>query len=412
MIVAWRSGSQQGVCRMGTMALGGLFLNTAEPPTKGSMLELLFEVSTGMQVRARAAVCNSMPGKGMGVKFVHMRGEDRSRLNQFLKTQIEAGNLQEEFFPEETKAGAGEVPAQDATPSSASAAGSASRQTTASTQEPAANSSATSEPGRQTNEQEDGSVTGEPAIHEQATGEARAGTEEAARADEISGRELQRYLSLSEKSNHYQLLGVTSDASGRDIKKGFYALARKFHPDRHMDRPEWAAPLQKLMGAITEAHNILSDEKKRGAYDRKLIHRQSESQETVEECMKLAANCQRDENIAGAIFWLRKCVSHAPEVAKYRVSLAACMATMPYLRREAAEHFEKAIELDQWNAGAYLQFGELYEMMKLPWRAEPLYSKILEIDPGHVLARQRLARVRGKNKKTSAPLAGIFSKKS
>jgi hypothetical protein len=30
----------------------------------------------------------------MGVKFVHMRSEDRSRLNQFLKSQIAAGNIE------------------------------------------------------------------------------------------------------------------------------------------------------------------------------------------------------------------------------------------------------------------------------------------------------------------------------
>jgi hypothetical protein len=99
MAVAWRSGSQQGVCRLGTMAIGGLFLKTPEPPSKGSTLELLFDVATGAQVRARAVVCNSMPGKGMGVKFVRMQAEDRSRLNQFLKAQIEAGNIQEEFPP-------------------------------------------------------------------------------------------------------------------------------------------------------------------------------------------------------------------------------------------------------------------------------------------------------------------------
>jgi hypothetical protein len=30
MIVAWRSKSQQGIAKMGTMALGGIFLDTPE----------------------------------------------------------------------------------------------------------------------------------------------------------------------------------------------------------------------------------------------------------------------------------------------------------------------------------------------------------------------------------------------
>ncbi|HEY8715987.1 MAG TPA: PilZ domain-containing protein, partial [Candidatus Acidoferrum sp.] len=100
MVVAWRSGGQQGVSRMGTMALGGLFLHTQSPPSNGSVLELLFEIATGVQVRARAVVRNCMPGKGMGVKFVHMNNDDRSRLNRFLKMQIEAGNIQEAWVAE------------------------------------------------------------------------------------------------------------------------------------------------------------------------------------------------------------------------------------------------------------------------------------------------------------------------
>jgi tetratricopeptide (TPR) repeat protein len=106
-------------------------------------------------------------------------------------------------------------------------------------------------------------------------------------------------------------------------------------------------------------------------------------------------------------------VNLAPDVAKYRVSLAASLTALTHHRREAVEQFQKAIELDPWNTGAYLQFGELYEAMQLPWRAQPLYSKILEIDPDHVLAHQRLARIDAKEKKKKAPrMARLFSKKS
>lgn len=370
---------------MGTMALGGLFLHTPNPPSNGSTLELLFDVATGTEVRARAVVRNSMPGKGMGVKFVHMRAEDRSRLNQFLKVQLEAGNIQEDRPP-----GKGKSPVAESRPSESSAGPPPPADSTVSPEHPAA-----AEPADLQN----------AAPAEESTGQ----------DDSISEEELRRYVALSEKSNYYQLLGVTADSGKGEIKEGFYNLARKFHPDRHMGKSEWAGPLQKLMGAITEAYNVLSDEKKRGSYDRKLTlsRSRSEAEETIEECARLASNCQRDENFAGAIFWLRKCVNLAPEVAKYRVALAASLAALAHHRREAVQHFEKAIELDPWNAGAYLKFGELYEAMQLPWRAQPLYSKVLEIEPAHPLAKQRLARINLAEKKKAAPkIARLFSKKS
>lgn len=409
------------------MALGGLFLQTATPPTKGSMLELLFEIAVGSQVRARAVVRNSVPGTGMGVKFVHMQAEDRSRLNKFLKTQMEAGNIQEELISDEEQ-----LPALDETdslPNEPTSDGAPSASSAGTTEAPTASAEfaqqavAPAEVAQQEVAQEHIPVqepqqNPSPVIDAEAPSQNRgnpAQQDSPTQDDsEVSDEELTRYLALSEKSNHYHLLGVTSDASSQEIKKGFYALARKFHPDRHMNRPDWVKPLQQLMGAITEAHNILSDELKRGNYDRKLIHRQTEAQETVEECVKLAANALRDENREGAIFWMRKCVNISPNEPKHRVSLASALASVPHHRREAVEHFQKAIELDQWNTDAYLQCGELFEIMKLPWRAASLYSKILEFDPGHALARQRLARSESTEKgmtKKKPSLAKLFSRK-
>ena len=270
MVVAWRSGSQQGVSRMGTMALGGLFLNTPNPPSNGSMLELLFDLAIGSQVRARAVVRNSMPGKGMGVKFVHMQAEDRSRLNKFLKTQLEAGNIQEDLTADEPLlAGLEELELQaDVSVSGGDAAQDAeldSEVPQAQTLAAEVEQTAPPAPDCEIEEENHGNPLQEDAPAQD--------------DNEVSEEELARYLTLSAKSNHYHLLGVTSDASSQEIKKGFYALARKFHPDRHMNRPAWVKPLQQLMGAITEAHNVLSDEAKRGLYDRKLIHRQTEAEE-------------------------------------------------------------------------------------------------------------------------------------
>ena len=130
--------------------------------------------------------------------------------------------------------------------------------------------------------------------------------------------ELQRYLTISEKNTHYGLSGIAGDCNKTGIKQSFYALARKFHPDRHVKNPQCAGALQQLMGAFTEAYNVLSHEEKRASYDRKLAHSylQTEEEENTDRCFHLTSNCRRDGNQTGAIFWFRKCVSLAPEVSK------------------------------------------------------------------------------------------------
>ncbi|TFY65273.1 hypothetical protein EVG20_g5657 [Dentipellis fragilis] len=61
----------------------------------------------------------------------------------------------------------------------------------------------------------------------------------------------------------YQVLGVSRDASAADIKKVYFSLARKYHPDTNPDKNA----KQKFV-EIQEAYDTLKDEKKRAAYDK------------------------------------------------------------------------------------------------------------------------------------------------
>ena len=82
--------------------------------------------------------------------------------------------------------------------------------------------------------------------------------------------------------------------------------------------------------------------------------------------------------------------------------------------RNAIFHYKRAIELDEWNTSTYFQFGELYELMKLPWRAVPLYRKILEIDPAHSKALDRLAALESSREEEGKKslVSRLFSRKT
>jgi molecular chaperone DnaJ len=66
------------------------------------------------------------------------------------------------------------------------------------------------------------------------------------------------------KEDFYKLLEVEKTASDAEIKKSYRRMAMKFHPDRNNDNPEEA---EKKFKQIKEAYEILSDPKKRAAYD-------------------------------------------------------------------------------------------------------------------------------------------------
>ena len=84
MLVAWQHYGGRTVSRVRVLALGGLFISTLKPLPVGDVIQLIFEVPGG-DVRARAMIRDSQPGKGMGIEFTSMNPEARARLNRLMK---------------------------------------------------------------------------------------------------------------------------------------------------------------------------------------------------------------------------------------------------------------------------------------------------------------------------------------
>jgi len=68
---------------------------------------------------------------------------------------------------------------------------------------------------------------------------------------------------MVQKRDYYEILGVDRNSAADDIKKAYRRLAMKYHPDKN---PDNAASEEKFK-EISEAYEVLSDDKKRQVYD-------------------------------------------------------------------------------------------------------------------------------------------------
>lgn len=218
--------------------------------------------------------------------------------------------------------------------------------------------------------------------------------------------EVDRLLRSVRRATHYQLLDVQRNASRAELKRRFYQLARRFHPDHHMDHPEWASRLQALMDALTTAYRTLSNDKARKDYDFLLLHEfgemQSDTQTKASDFVEKARQCMAEKNYAASILWMHRAIGNEPNSSDYRVMLGQCLSAIPEYRREAVQQFERAIQLDPRNLNAHFNYANLLERMKLRGRAKGHYQRVLELDMNHREAREALIRLNGSSPRAAA----------
>jgi DnaJ-class molecular chaperone len=70
-------------------------------------------------------------------------------------------------------------------------------------------------------------------------------------------------MTMPAYKDYYKILGVTKNASHKEIRSAYRDLARRHHPDVNLASKEAAARFQE----IHEAYAVLMDPQKRGKYD-------------------------------------------------------------------------------------------------------------------------------------------------
>ena len=243
--------------------------------------------------------------------------------------------------------------------------------------------------------------------------------EELAIRDDI----LKRHAALS-TATLYDLLGISMNVSGAELKKAYYAMAKKYHPDRHHSPflHDVHGQLEELFLKVQQAYQKLSDPLARRRYDSSLRTEAPRGEvpgmsppsgapttpgngppstaaqaEAPRPTDKMAEAQYREGKrhftemrFFDAIQCLREAVRLAPETGHYHKLLAQALVKNPHWRKEAEEHFQKALESDQFDPEIFVGLGEIYEAAGMSSRAQKMFAQALNYDPSNEIAREKV----------------------
>lgn len=237
-----------------------------------------------------------------------------------------------------------------------------------------------------------------------------ANSEQEKRAREIS---LEVFLRQVENAaDHYETLNIPSTSSSEEIKKTYFALAKKFHPDRFYRQidDKMMRRVQNAFSSIADAYNTLRREDTRKTYDFKIGKNQGDSPVPRYDKPKAKLNTQATDEAqksfdsgftllinkqnAAAVPHFARAVDLSPNVPRFHAYYARALATDGSTRFKAETHFQTAITLEPQNTQFRLMFAEFLAGQELNKRAEAELERLLKIDPNHYDARAMLDSLR------------------
>lgn len=175
----------------------------------------------------------------------------------------------------------------------------------------------------------------------------RARPVENAKAEDLRMEIAELFARISQL-NHYDALGLTTEATAGEIKRAYFKAAKKFHPDAlarlglNVERDHAA----RVFGRIAEAFETLSDVSKRAAYDaggsdEPEIDTARLAQ--AETSFRKAEILVRMGNFLGALEYLEPAVDLWPEEPAYQSALGWALYKQPTPNpKRAREHLDKA----------------------------------------------------------------------
>ncbi len=229
---------------------------------------------------------------------------------------------------------------------------------------------------------------------------------------------------LDDAATHYEVLGISSGAPSDEIKTSYYALARRYHPDRFhlVTSTLMNARIDSAFARIAQAYETLMDPSRRTGYDAKLAaleksrkyaesapkasressggaqEKQGGSQsgrdvDRAEDNFKQGYAALQQGQTKLAITTLAAAARIVPNEPRYRAYYGRALAMSPDTRRLAEAELQAAIRLDSSNVAYRVMLAELCYDLGFFKRAEGELERAISYEPNNPAAQKLMRKL-------------------
>lgn len=239
----------------------------------------------------------------------------------------------------------------------------------------------------------------------------------------VENEELEKFLQrLRNANNYYDVLELPRTANPTEIKESYYAMARRYHPDRfHLKSgTSLHSAISSAFARVTQSYETLIEANARSAYDQtlqrsdELARIQKANEPTAQ---KTAADFDADTDspdsdvgradyhfregfgalqqgrISAAIKHLSNAARLRPDEAKYRAHYGRALAADDNTRRLAENELQTAVKLEPGDITFRIMLAELYFQLNFHRRSRTELDRALAIDPRNGAANSLLRKL-------------------
>ncbi|MCX7794718.1 MAG: DnaJ domain-containing protein [Thermodesulfovibrionales bacterium] len=208
--------------------------------------------------------------------------------------------------------------------------------------------------------------------------------------DESFLKEVEEIYNRIDTMTHYEILGIKNNVSQAELKKAYYSLVKKFHPDRYFraGHDDFKNKLSKIFTRINNAYTVLSDSTKRSEYDASLS-KNEEHKDSALMRFEQGLEFYKKKSFNDAVTAFGQAVYLDSTKPKYHFYYGLSLMEVGKYK-DAERSFLKAIELWPDNPDYVTELGFLYLRLDMKLRAKKTFERALAISPGHRRAKEGL----------------------